>query len=96
MSNQFAARANHGFKFNKRGQFFIRSHNETFFVVAMRVCYPDRSTVAVDGSHTAQLHPVALKDMPVPMGTGRPAQGTLIHLSQLPFRFSRNFVASAP
>jgi hypothetical protein len=28
---------NRRFKFQKRGQFFIRSHNETLFVAAMRV-----------------------------------------------------------
>jgi hypothetical protein len=30
------------FKFEKRCQFFIRVHNETLSVVAMRVCNPDR------------------------------------------------------
>ena len=29
---------------NKRGQLFIRVHNETLSVVAMCVCNPDRST----------------------------------------------------
>jgi hypothetical protein len=29
--------------------FFIRSHNETLSVVAMRVSYPDRSPVGIYG-----------------------------------------------
>jgi hypothetical protein len=31
------------FEFDKRGQFFIRVHNEALSVVSMRVCNPDRS-----------------------------------------------------
>jgi hypothetical protein len=30
------------------GQFFIRTHNETFSVVAMRVCNPDRLPVGIN------------------------------------------------
>jgi hypothetical protein len=30
------------FEFQKRGQLFIRTHNETLSVVAMCVCNPDR------------------------------------------------------
>jgi hypothetical protein len=30
------------------GQFFIRSHNETLSVIAMRVCNPDRSPVGIN------------------------------------------------
>jgi hypothetical protein len=30
-----------GFKFHERRQLFIGSHNETLFVVAIRVCNPD-------------------------------------------------------
>jgi hypothetical protein len=35
--------ARDSFKFNKRGQFFVRPHNETLPVVAMRVSNPDCS-----------------------------------------------------
>jgi hypothetical protein len=35
LSSQFAARANSRFEFQKRSQLFIRSHNETFSVVAV-------------------------------------------------------------
>jgi hypothetical protein len=41
LSSQFAASANRQFKFQKRRQLFFRVHNETFPVVAMRVCNPD-------------------------------------------------------
>jgi hypothetical protein len=43
LSSQFAASANRGFQLQKRGQLFIRPHNETLSVVAMRVNNPDRS-----------------------------------------------------
>jgi hypothetical protein len=36
-SNQFAATPNRRFEFNKRSQLFIRAHNETLSVVAVRV-----------------------------------------------------------
>jgi hypothetical protein len=35
------------FKFHKRSQLFIRAHNETLPVVAMRVSNPDRSPVGI-------------------------------------------------
>jgi hypothetical protein len=34
--------------FNESGQLFIRSHNETLSVVAVRVCNPDRSPVGIN------------------------------------------------
>ena len=36
------------FQFNKRRQLFIRVHNETLSVVAVRMCNPDRSPVGID------------------------------------------------
>jgi len=33
---------------DKRRQFFIRVHNETLTVVAVRVCNPDRSPVGIN------------------------------------------------
>jgi len=47
-SRQFAASANLQFEFHKRRQLFIRVHNETLSVVAMRVCNPDRSPVGIN------------------------------------------------
>jgi hypothetical protein len=47
LSNQFAANADYRSDFNKRGQFLIRTHNETLSVAAMRVRNPDRSPVGV-------------------------------------------------
>jgi hypothetical protein len=44
-----AASATRQFEFQKRGQYFIRVHNETFPVVAMRVSNPDRSAPAIQG-----------------------------------------------
>ena len=41
------ARANWRFEFHKRSQLFIRVHNETLPVAAMRVCNPDRSPVSI-------------------------------------------------
>jgi hypothetical protein len=41
-------RANGRLKFDKRGQLFIRAHNETLSVVAMRVCNEDRSSVGIN------------------------------------------------
>jgi hypothetical protein len=49
LSNQFAANANRRFEFQKRGQFFLRVHNETLSVAAMCVCNPDCSPVGIDG-----------------------------------------------
>ena len=48
LSWQFAAIANLRFEFKKRGQSFMRSHNETLSVVAMRVSNPDRSPVGIN------------------------------------------------
>jgi hypothetical protein len=36
-------------QFQKRRQLFIRAHNETLSVVAMRVCNPDCSPVGING-----------------------------------------------
>jgi hypothetical protein len=33
----------------KSGQLFIRSHNETLSIAAMRVCDPDRSPLRING-----------------------------------------------
>jgi hypothetical protein len=49
LSRQFAASASRRFQFHKRRQLFIRVHNETLTVVAMCVCNPDGSPVAVHG-----------------------------------------------
>jgi hypothetical protein len=38
---------NRRFKFNKRGQLFIRSQNEPLSVIAMRVCNPDCSPFGI-------------------------------------------------
>jgi hypothetical protein len=35
------------FEFQKRGQYFVGSHNETLSVVAMRVSNPDCSSLAI-------------------------------------------------
>jgi hypothetical protein len=45
LSRQFAASATRRFKFKTRSQLFIRTHNETLSVAAMRVGNPDRSPV---------------------------------------------------
>jgi len=36
------------FKFDKRSQLFIRTHNEALSIAAMRVTNPDRSPVAIN------------------------------------------------
>jgi hypothetical protein len=41
------ASANHRFKFQKRSQLFIRTHNETLSVVAVRVSNEDCSPVRI-------------------------------------------------
>jgi hypothetical protein len=41
MSRQFAASAGRRFEFHKRGQRFIRAHNETLSVAAMGVSNPN-------------------------------------------------------
>jgi hypothetical protein len=48
VSRLFAASANSRFQFQKRGQLFIRVHNELVSVAAMRVNNPDRSPVAIE------------------------------------------------
>jgi hypothetical protein len=40
---------NRPFQFHKRRQLFIRTHNETLSVTAMRVCNPDRSPLGIHG-----------------------------------------------
>jgi len=37
------------FEFEKRSQFFIRTHNETLSVVAVCVCNPDCSPLEING-----------------------------------------------
>jgi hypothetical protein len=37
------------FEFHKCSQFFVRPHNETLSVVAVRVGNPDRSPVGIQG-----------------------------------------------
>jgi hypothetical protein len=48
LSRQFAASVNFQLKFDKRRQLFIGVRNETPFVIAMRVCSPDRSPVRIN------------------------------------------------
>jgi hypothetical protein len=40
--------SNRRFKFQKSSQLFLRTHNETLSVVAMRVSNPDRSPVGIN------------------------------------------------
>jgi hypothetical protein len=40
---------NHPFQFQKRSQLFIRVHNETVSVAAMRVSNPEGSSFVIDG-----------------------------------------------
>jgi hypothetical protein len=47
------ATSNRRFKFNKRSQLLIGTHDETLSVVAMCVCNPDRSPVAAASSKLA-------------------------------------------
>jgi hypothetical protein len=42
------SRINRRLQFQKRGQLFIRSHNETLSVIAMCVCDPDRLPVGIN------------------------------------------------
>jgi hypothetical protein len=44
LSRQLSASANRRFEFNKRRQFFIRTHNEALIVAAMGVSNEDRSS----------------------------------------------------
>jgi hypothetical protein len=48
MSIQNFADTNRPFEFEKRGQLFIRMHNETLSVAAMRVHNPDCPPVAIN------------------------------------------------
>jgi hypothetical protein len=41
--------ADRRFKFQKRSQLFIRTHNETLSVVVMCVCNPDCSSLRING-----------------------------------------------
>jgi hypothetical protein len=69
LSSQFAASANRRFKFNKSRQLFIRAHNETFSVIAMRVRDKDRSPARIDGCDAAPTPPsfaeIVSDDFPV-------------------------------
>jgi hypothetical protein len=47
LSRQFAVTPNHRFEFHKRRQLFIRVHNETLSVVALRVSDKDRSPAGI-------------------------------------------------
>ena len=47
-ARQFAATSDFNFKFQKSRQLFIRVHNETLSVVAMRVNDPDRLPVGIN------------------------------------------------
>jgi hypothetical protein len=44
----YSGGSNRRFKFDKRRQLFISSHNETLSVPAMRVRNPDRSPVGIN------------------------------------------------
>ena len=48
--NFFSQKAgtNRPFQFQKRSQLFIRTHNETLSIVAMRVCNPDCSPIGIN------------------------------------------------
>jgi hypothetical protein len=48
-----SAGSNRRFKFQKRSQLFVCTHNETLSVVAMRVGNPNRSPFAIHSRHTA-------------------------------------------
>jgi len=45
--------ANRRLQLNKRGQLFIRTHNETLSVAAMRICNPDCLPLGIYGGNTA-------------------------------------------
>jgi hypothetical protein len=51
-----AARASR-FQFSKHSQLFIRSHNESLSVIAMRVCNEDCSPARIHGCNTAPTPP---------------------------------------
>jgi len=44
---RIASSANRRFEFDKRGEPFIRTHNETLSVIAMRVSNEDRSPARI-------------------------------------------------
>jgi len=44
-----AASTSRQFEFQKRSQFFLRTHNETLSVAAMRVSNPDRLPARIQG-----------------------------------------------
>jgi hypothetical protein len=46
---QKCAATNRRFQFQKRSQLFLRTHNETLSVIAMRVGNPDCSPVGIHG-----------------------------------------------
>jgi hypothetical protein len=49
LSSQFPTTPNRRFKFQKRGQLLICTHNETLSVAAMRVSNKDRSPATIHG-----------------------------------------------
>jgi hypothetical protein len=48
LSRQFAVSVNRRFRLQKRNQLFVRSHNETLSVIAVRVSNPDRSPFGIN------------------------------------------------
>jgi len=48
---------NRRFEFDESRQLFIRAHNETLSVVAMRVCNPDRSPAGINRCDAAPTPP---------------------------------------
>ena len=75
LSNQFAVSANHGFEFQKRSQLFIRVHNETLSVVAMRVNNPDRSPSESIAETQPQHQPALLSHAEISCETEETDQG---------------------
>src|SRR5882724_445806 len=65
----FVSSSNRRFKFKKRRQFFIRTHNETLSVVAVCVSNPDRSPLRINGCDTTPTPPgfpeIVSDDLPV-------------------------------
>jgi hypothetical protein len=54
-----SAGSNRRFQFKKRGQLFIRMHDETLSVIAMCICNPERSLVGIKIAEVQpQLQPV--------------------------------------
>jgi hypothetical protein len=49
LSTQFAASANRRFQFHKRGQLFIRTHNEPLSIAVMRVSNEDCAPAGIHG-----------------------------------------------